>query len=198
MDNSRRNLDRADPLRMLSRAIARGASQVLRQGVRSLASAAAEQKERSVRRNGCYAGDQLDLTHRCDHCRKALGPGRADRLYCNAKCRSASAWALERQARDDDLAARPCAQCGGPLPAGNRSDTMYCSRKCYRKIEYARWIAAGNRQPPHSARRLRLLKSCAHCGQEFHPFDRKQRFCSRRCIRPHQPGQGRKIERQPS
>lgn len=34
------------------------------------------------------------------------------------------------------FAARACAQCGVPLPAGSRRDRRFCSRRCYNRHSY--------------------------------------------------------------
>ena len=181
MGDSRRVADRTNPLRQLPSASAGRAFQVLQQALLDSVRRQAESVEGGVGRSGRDIGNPIDLTARCEHCQKPLEPGRKDRMYCSPRCKSQAAWSLEREARDEDLAKRQCAQCGGPLPHGKRADVVYCSRACLKQAAYARWIAAGNRTRPHSERRMTVLKACTQCGDLFHPFDRTQRFCSQKC-----------------
>lgn len=62
-----------------------------------------------------------------------------------------------------------CVTCGAEMPAGTRSDKLYCSEKCRR--EYYRQLKALKPQ----------TTTCKYCGKEFTKTQGKQLYCSTRC-----------------
>lgn len=170
MDHSRRNPDRADPLRSLRKALARGAFQVLQPHLRGGAQPPHCQDEGRAERSASKNCDPNDLTHRCEHCGEPVPAGsRSSRKYCSQRCRDASATHLEALARIEENMKRKCLHCGGPMPADCRSDMDYCSKTCTGKAHRLRIMARAE------------AKTCAHCRKSFHPCKPDRKFCSQQC-----------------
>lgn len=174
MDHSRRNPDRADPLRSLSQAIARGASQVLREAVRQCAQrepSAYQGGERasSLSDGGRKQGIPLDLTARCEHCHSPLPPmSTAARKFCDKKCQSAYFNGLTAAALREEKQGRSCILCGEAIPAERRADALYCKSACRERHCNPR-------------KRLAITRACPHCGDNFRPSHKVQAHCSREC-----------------
>lgn len=170
MDDPRGNPDRADPLRSLSRAIARGASQVLQQHMRGVPKPLAGALGAGERRSRGKDGDDKDLTHRCEVCGSALPEGSSSiRKFCSRRCAQKERTSLERAARAEENAQRGCAVCKQPMPPQKQRNAVYCSIRCIN-------AAAINRRKGRTSQRL-----CSHCGTPFHPDKPNRRFCCHDC-----------------
>lgn len=73
---------------------------------------------------------------------------------------------------------RACERCGGPVPHGKRDESRFCSPRCRRTAQMARY-------------RQRLAESpmCQHCGKpcerregEDYGRWRKRKYCDRACV----------------
>jgi len=172
MDHSRRKPDRTDPLRALSRPLAGGSLQILQQHLRSLSQPSDHTPEGSRRGTGGEVGNPADLTHRCEHCGSAFDRfSKVTRKYCSRQCADAARTVMEREARASENAAKPCPECGGPLPAGRRRNAVFCSSRCA-------GIASVRRRASRAAPAI-----CVCCGDEYQPESVKRKFCSVACSR---------------
>lgn len=167
MGDKPRNPDRTDPLHSLSRAIARGASQILQSQLLHRPPLEHEPAKRSLGGYSCRDGDPLDLTHRCEICGDAIPATSCRREYCTDACQ-AEAKRRRRRARNEEARLqRRCLFCGGPMTPGYKG-RMYCSRTC---AEASARDQAG----------LRRRRACAQCGKVFRPGQKVTRFCSPAC-----------------
>lgn len=137
MDDTRRGADRADALCSLSRAIARGASQVLQQHMRGGASPMSYQAQGGGGREGGGVGDQVNLTRRCTRCDCIMPDGtRLNRKYCSDACVNAERQddrrAVRQTIRAELIAGRRYQICGGPIPEKKFRGSKFCSLKCAR------------------------------------------------------------------
>lgn len=212
MGNSRRNPDRADPLRSLSRPLAGGSLQVLQQHLRGLAQSKVGAAEGGRSRSGSEAGDELDLTQRCEYCSAELPPGStARRKYCGSTCSEAHRSQLDREARHAARESWICDHCGKTLPERKYSHAQYCNRSCIAGAQRARNMAAAEamaceqcgamfkpdrpkrryccHQCSVSARKLRAI-TCVQCGDTFRPRASTTRFCSISCVTKHKHASG--------
>lgn len=168
MDHSRRNLDRADPLRSVSRAVARGTFQVLRAPVRGCVRGVVREDAFGKRGSSSSDGGAIDLTDRCEGCGSPLPEGATvRRAWCGSACYGAHYRQMEREAREIERANDLCAGCGELIPATKRVDAIYCRKACRDR-----------------GRRHRLLtqsKACPHCRANFAPLRPDQVHCSRDC-----------------
>lgn len=205
MDHSRRNPDRADPLRSLRKALARGSLQVLQQHVRGGTQPPHCQDESRARGSRDQDCDPNDLTHRCEQCGEPLPEGsRSSRKFCSWQCRERDRITLERQARAEENAARQCRSCGQPIPPNKRRNAEHCSQRCISADQRRRIMAAAAArdcaqcgatfQPDKPGRKFCCLKcaknalkrrhdiACAVCSKSFHPKTYTARFCSLNCV----------------
>ncbi len=176
MDHSRKHADQADPLRSLSRAIARGTFQVPPRPVQDQSPRPPGPTAAGGRGSGGGHGDQDDPTHRCRICSGPM-PEEAEPLgsMCSAECRKRNA-NLQRNARKRDRlrearAGRACAFCGHPVPDEMKKGTKYCSPACRNAVRYGRAL---DRLAP---------RACDACGKRFEPFSPDQRHCCGECAR---------------
>lgn len=116
----------------------------------------------------------MDLTHRCEACGTAIS-GRADKLYCSKRCANDAFTRLDQEARQEALAGRVCAACGGPIRVTKRAHARFCSRRCLH----------GNGNP---SRWPKETRTCLGCGATFQPYQRSQVYCSRACVPDHKRG----------
>lgn len=171
MDNRSRNFDRADPLRGMSQAVARGASQVLQFALRGQLQLAHLSKDRDERERRTADGDQisLDLTARCERCGDPLPPGsRANRLYCSHRCSNRSNTELKAQQRREAREGRRCKGCGCSISIERRIAAQYCSEACRLRSTYAEAVS-------------KPTGVCCQCGAAFASAKQEQTHCSRRC-----------------
>lgn len=172
MDNRGRNPDRTDPLRSLSRAIARGASQVLQRHLLIGKQSVSAGKEGSGRGQGNIPSREVgpcDLTNRCEWCQKPLPlNARRSQEYCSSKCYNKAYWQLSAQARLTELAGRCCAGCGDAMPVQMHRNAKYCTPGC--RLRHS--PAAG---------RLLAKKSCLHCARVFRVRTVDQKYCNLSC-----------------
>lgn len=175
MGDLRRTSDRADPMRELSQAIARGTSQVLQRSVRRDARGSDQAHEGGQRGAGDQNCDEIDLRARCETCGKLL-PERSptgkmtrnDRKYCSTKCYSQSWIRLEKADREADKVGRKCKVCGGDIPPSRNLRSKFCSKKC---------CAENVRMNRYSVERV-----CIECGKPFKAMrGRDTRYCSQSC-----------------
>ena len=117
--------------------------------------------EGSERGSGDQAGDQLDLTARCENCGEALGPGRSDRKFCGARCLYLDYRKAVEVARIEANSGRICLACGGPIPPEKRADARFCCSQCRKSTK-------------NPAKRLPRPHLCPVCGASFHPFKYRQ------------------------
>lgn len=171
MGNRSRNPDRADPLRGLSQAIARGSLEILQQRLCVQLPTSNEHPKGGERGSGAGLGDPLDLTHRCEWCNTVMGPGRADRKYCSKACCVASEVGAISAALREARAGRMCEHCSGPISAERRADAIYCCDKCQNAAS-------------HSMLRQRRHMTCIRCGAGFMAHTDRQKHCSWDCAFP--------------
>lgn len=167
MDDSRGAVDRADPLRSLSRAIARGASQVLQQHLQGIVQPAPGNAKESRVRQGRDLGDPLDLTARCVHCGMPLRHGSRRREFCDDACSRAGTAARRRDEAIEARLCRRCLFCNGPM-SREYAGRLYCSRACC-------WRSS------HDQSRMMRKKACARCGTSFRAYSETTKFCSPSC-----------------
>lgn len=170
MDNQSGSADRADKMRKLPQAVARGPAEVLQPSLRQRAAQENRPDEGNARGDDGEDRYWADLTAECEHCGGPL-PDRATarRMYCSKKCRRAALYALERQARAESRKGRICPECGGPVPDHMQASAIYCSSKCEKRSSLARY------------RRKFPAKMCPVCLTAFHPYPEKQVCCSYAC-----------------
>lgn len=170
MGDRRADIDRTNPMRSLSQAIARGTLQVLQQSLRGQPQPLLDQAQRRGGGPSCSFGDPDDLAHRCEYCGVDMGPSIASKKFCSEKCRYNAFWGLERAALDARNAGRTCVHCREPMPVSMKGTARYCSEECR---SAARWVRQRYAAPP---------KTCQHCGSTFGPLRPDQQYCSRRCF----------------
>lgn len=166
--------DRADALRELSRAIARGTLEVLRGALRVNVSQPADPLKGGDGRSGAKNCDPPhSIEKRCQHCGGViLDLGRAKRRYCDSACREVAQvietrfkrhlrYAGEREDRD-------CPVCGKALAETTRGHAKYCSDKCGAKARYD-W----------SKRKHACV--CKHCLRTFRAPRSAQKYCGNSC-----------------
>lgn len=172
MDNRGRNPDRADPLRSLSQAVARGSLQVLQSSLQFRASPPARPAARDGCREGGGISGPLDLNAYCEHCGKPLPERkRSDKRYCDNRCAYRSCHALEMDARREARIGRTCQECGCIIPSERRRDAKTCSARCTSRASSRR-----------ERERAIHLKTCPICKTEFRTRARRQVCCSPRCV----------------
>ena len=100
----------------------------------------------------------------CDWCgglQRVTARRAAERVFCSRSCKDQFHDAVDQQARLDSKLERPCLVCGTPMPpSSSRSDRVYCSMDCRRKIDL--------HQRKRKVIRERLLAAgepCGICGQ---------------------------------
>lgn len=70
-----------------------------------------------------------------------------------------------------------CLECGCERPAtAHQMRATYCSRACMSAAYRKRML--GDANPNH---RGAGLKTCKHCGREFHSYQKTRKFCSKDC-----------------
>lgn len=75
---------------------------------------------------------------------------------------------MERQAREEERAARSCTFCAGLIPVAMKASALFCSVACRDRSRRDR-------------RRLTNGKVCPHCQALFSPLRADQVHCSRAC-----------------
>jgi hypothetical protein len=185
MDRRLRQPDRADPLRSLSQAIARGALQVLQPSLQQRAQQSCKSSHEHEGGTGGRLSGPLDLTHRCEHCDglmpEASPTGRRRRRsakYCSIKCLWASAVAIDTLRRLQSRLGRICKWCQGDIPVSRKFRSIYCCARC---AKAASRKAAPLRKRTRDSKRLRIEKTCPSCENAFRPFDRMQVCCCHKC-----------------
>lgn len=208
MDGGSRNPDRADPLRALRVALARGASQVLQQSLRPRASELPIPDQPHQRSGGSGDGNAADLTARCEHCSGPLPAGApAHRRFCSTACLRASTKAAKVKGRADAVAGRVCAHCGGAIDPGRKMGAIFCGQRCAERHAYAAARAERFARRPvlpcaccgaplqadrrvdakfcsqscRARMRKGIRKSCPHCREAFWALRPDQVHCSRAC-----------------
>lgn len=170
MDHRSRNPDRADPLRQLSRAIARGAAQVLQQSVQVKPLQRAGEHQASQRRNSHSDDDPSQMNHCCESCGTQLpASSRPDRKYCCNACMYASLKPIIRAEQHAARAGRICQGCDGVIPLSVRRGAKYCCAACRSRAKYAAMKASLPK------------RSCKQCGATFQGVDATQSYCSIQC-----------------
>lgn len=105
----------------------------------------------------------VDMANRCAFCGSDMGDCYYQRIFCSDRCRRADRTELERQARREILANRPCLTCGKPVgDTRDRLDAKYCSKNCV-------------------PRRYRETRTCPTCAKVFRILSRGQVYCSMPC-----------------
>lgn len=175
LDNSDKYSDRADPLRALSRAIARGKAEILQRSVQGFAQQQSAQRAGDQRARCDGDGSPVDLTARCEHCGQPLPARtdtgrrvRADRKYCGSKCRDASSNVLVAEDRCSARQQRRCERCGKDLSGRHRVSARFCTVSCGRRHRYATNADFGH-------------KECKNCGAKFRAKKADAKFCSLKC-----------------
>ncbi len=172
MDGRSGDADRKNPVREMSRAIARGASQVLQRKLRGDFLSGRSSDQACAGRPGDTAGDPSGLTAWCEECQAPLPPNaRTHRRFCNARCRDRNRYQIERAARAEARCGRSCPMCGIAIDDARPLNAKFCSSLCGGRAKEA-W------------HRRRRIKTCARCGDQFNAHKDYQRFCCVRCAKP--------------
>lgn len=108
--------------------------------------------------------DPLDMRALCEVCGVDMGAAYPWQKFCGAKCRQIDRRNLERAAKAEAMAKRPCRACGGPIDPLKKGDSIYCGRKCI-------------------PRRYRETRTCPACGKVYRIIRRTQTFCSKSCAK---------------
>ncbi|WP_158247985.1 hypothetical protein [Paracoccus sp. SY] len=173
MDRSRRNPDREVVLRALSRTFAGRTSQVLQREVQRVLEQSHFKTEGDGRGPGSEVSDPLDLKHRCVRCGNVM-PTKTNsrRMYCSRKCLRAEKQddknATYQIFRAELIKGRRCQICNGPIPERKFRGAKFCSKKCEKSLD-------------NPAQRLKIMKTCPHCKQAFHPITAGQIHCGHKC-----------------
>lgn len=176
MDTGSRNPDRANPLRALPQAVARGSLQVLQQAVRHGGEQLRLPPAQGERGAGGEDGRSIGLDEPCRFCGEQLpAKGRSDRLYCSAACRVGHDRQLAANALLEARSGRHCAQCGAPLSVESKISRIYCSSTCAEQKKTA---------DRRSLRRMINAQiPCVVCSQPMPPNKLlTAKYCSQVCI----------------
>lgn len=111
----------------------------------------------------------------CEHCHKNFTPKSLNQVFCSSECRILASNASKKKEPTDVLM---CEVCGKEFTRNRTTGkkSKMCSDEC-RRLKYK------NIYEERKKALVRSPTSCIHCGKQFAPNRKGQRFCCEECRR---------------